>query len=116
MCVWMQKGGACLLKYCQAQSSQRKEIEGENIGAENYFSCCICRLAHKCGIYHKFNSIQRSNSFVIYLFDLQGNILQTAADIPVFFLALQRLFFAADNAFFDYYFRGNAGLGKELHK
>jgi hypothetical protein len=89
----MQKGGACLQKYCQAQSSQRKEKGGENIGAENYFSCYICKLAHKCGIYHKFNSIQRSNSFVIYLFDLLGNILQTAADIPVFFLTLRLFIF-----------------------
>jgi len=108
----MQKGGACLQKYCQAQSSQRKEKGGENIGAENYFSCYNCRLAHKCGIYHKFNSIQRSNSFVIYLFDLLGNILQTAAYIPVFFLTLRLLFFAAENAFLTIIFVQTLGLAK----
>jgi hypothetical protein len=108
----MQKGGACLQKYCQAQSSQRKEKGGENIGAENYFSCYICKLAHKCGIYHKFNSIQRSNSFVIYLFDLLGNILQTAAYIPVFFLTLRLLFFAAENAFLTIIFVETLGLAK----
>jgi len=104
------KGGVCLPKYCQTQREGRKR-DG-NIARYfflYYISYIYLGEKHKCGVYHKFNSIQRSTSFVIYICLICREIYITTADISVFLLLCVCVLW---RKLLGYYFSECAGFGK----
>jgi hypothetical protein len=94
MCVFGCKKVVRVCKSIVRHKAARGKKKEAKISALRTTSLAISAGLHTNAAYI-INSIQRSNSFVIYLFDLLGNILQTAADIPVFFLTLRLFIFCS---------------------